>query len=63
MFTTAVLLHLWHMVADGGKLALYRAHAGAPVSSFHYFGRFDSWTDIGDRAVAIWTRPSAGFLA
>ena len=49
-------------MSDNQKLALYRAHAGAPVPSFHYFGRFDSWTDIGDRAVAIWTRPSEGWL-
>jgi hypothetical protein len=49
-------------MSDDQKLALYRAHAGAPVSSFHYFGRFDSWTDIGDRAVAIWTRPSEAWL-
>jgi len=49
-------------MSDNQKLALYRAHAGVPVSSFHYFGRFDSWTDIGDRAVAIWTRPSEGWL-
>ena len=49
-------------MSDSQKLALYRAHAGAPVSSFHYFGRFDSWTDIGDRALAIWTRPSEAWL-
>jgi hypothetical protein len=49
-------------MGDDQKLALYRAHAGAPVSSFHYFGRVDSWTDIGDRAVAIWTRPSEAWL-
>ena len=49
-------------MSDGQKLALYRAHAGAPVSSFHYFGRFDSWTDLGDSAVAIWTRPSEAWL-
>jgi hypothetical protein len=49
-------------MSDDQKLALYRAHAGAPVSGFHYFGRFDSWTDIGDQAVAIWTRPSEALL-
>jgi hypothetical protein len=49
-------------MSDDQKLALYRAHAGAPVSGFHYFGRFDSWTDIGDQAVAIWTRPSEAWL-
>ncbi len=49
-------------MSDNQKLALYRAHAGAPVPSFHYFGRFESWTDLGDRAVAIWTRPSEAWL-
>ena len=49
-------------MSDDQKLALYRAHAGAPVSSFHYFGRLDSWTDIDDRALAIWTRPSEAWL-
>ena len=49
-------------MSDDQMLALYRAHAGAPVTSFHDFGRFDSWTDIGDRAVAIWTRPSEAWL-
>ena len=49
-------------ISDDQKLALYRAHAGAPVSGFHYFGRFDSWTDIDDRALAIWTRPSEAWL-
>src|SRR6186997_3433786 len=48
--------------SDDQKLALYRAHAGAPVPSFHYLGRFHSWTDIGDRAVAIWTRPGEAWL-
>ena len=49
-------------MSDDQKLALYRAHAGAPVSGFHYFGHFDSWTDIGDDAVAIWTRPNEAWL-
>jgi len=47
---------------DNQKLALYRAHAGAPVNSFVYLGRFDSWTELGDRALAIWTRPSEAWL-
>ena len=47
---------------DTAKLALYRAHAGAPVRSFHFFGSLDSWTPLGDRAVAVWTRPSQAWL-
>lgn len=44
------------------KLAMYRSHAGAPVRSFHFFGTLDSWTPLGDRAVAVWTRPSEAWL-
>ena len=44
------------------RLALYRAHAGAPVRSFTYLGRFDRWESLGDTAVAVWTRPREGWL-
>ena len=47
---------------DAAKLALYRAHAGAPVRSFHFFGRLDSWTSLDDRTIAVWTRPSEAWL-
>lgn len=47
---------------DADKLALYRAHAGGPVQSFHFFGRLDSWTPLDDRTVAVWTRPSEAWL-
>lgn len=47
---------------DATKLALYRAHAGAPVRSFHFFGQLDSWTSLDDRTVAVWTRPSEAWL-
>jgi len=47
---------------DSAKLALYRSHAGAPVPSFHFFGRLDSWTPLGDSAVAVWTRPNEAYL-
>ena len=47
---------------DQQKLALYRAHAGAPVTRFRYLGRFDNWTDLGDTALAIWTRPNEAWL-
>jgi len=44
------------------QLALYRANARAPVESFQYFGRLDGWTPLGDRAVAVWTRPREAYL-
>lgn len=47
---------------DAQKLALYRAHAGAPVKQFHYFNGLDGWTDLGDSALAVWTRPSEAYL-
>lgn len=49
-------------LSDAEKLSLYRAHAGAPVSSFRYFGRIDSWTALGDSAIAVWTRPMQAYL-
>ena len=47
---------------DSERLALYKAHAGASVSSFHYFGRLDSWESLGDAALAVWTRPRQAWL-
>jgi hypothetical protein len=47
---------------DGEQLARYRAHAGAPVDSFRYLGRMDSWTSLGSETLAIWTSPSQAWL-
>jgi len=44
------------------QLAMYRAHAGAPVPSFRYLGRLDSWESLGDRTIAVWTRPREAWL-
>ena len=49
-------------MSDSEKLALYSSHAGKPVSSFHYFGRIDGWTPLGDSAVAVWTKPNQAYL-
>jgi hypothetical protein len=49
-------------MSDADKLATYRAHAGAPVDSFHYFGRISGWTPLGDSAIAVWTRPNQAWL-
>ena len=49
-------------MSDADKLATYRAHAGAPVNSFHYFGRIDGWTPLGDSAIAVWTKPKEAWL-
>jgi hypothetical protein len=47
---------------DAEKLALYEAHAGAPVAKFRYFGSINGWTPLGDEAIAVWTRPSEAYL-
>ncbi|WP_363797833.1 DUF6491 family protein [Lysobacter firmicutimachus] len=47
---------------DAQRLALYRAHAGAPVDSFQYFGTLNGWTPLGDSALAVWTRPNQAYL-
>jgi len=47
---------------DAEKLALYRGHAGEPVKDFQYFGRLNGWTPLGDDALAVWTKPSEGYL-
>jgi hypothetical protein len=49
-------------MSDADKLATYRAHAGAPVRSFQYFGQINGWTSLGDSAVAVWTKPSEAWL-
>ncbi|WP_165924743.1 DUF6491 family protein [Lysobacter sp. N42] len=47
---------------DEQDLALYRQHAGAPVDSFSYLGRFDSWTPLGDESLVLWVSPSRAWL-
>jgi hypothetical protein len=49
-------------MSDADKLATYRAHAGAPVRSFQYFGQINGWTSLGDSAVAVWTKPNEAWL-
>lgn len=68
--TSAIALAFAALVgcATGGdqppseQLARYRAHAGAPVESFHYFGDLHAWTPLGDAALAVWTRPHEAYL-
>lgn len=44
------------------RLALYRAHAGPPQPSLQYFGSLNGWTELGDSALAVWTRPGEAYL-
>ena len=49
-------------LSSSERLQLYRAHAGAPVKDFQYFGRLNGWTPLGTSALTVWTRPSEAFL-
>ncbi len=44
------------------RLDTYRAHAGEPVESFRYFGAFNGWAELGDSALAVWTKPTEAWL-
>lgn len=44
------------------RLDLYRAHAGPPQNAMRYFGSLNGWTELGDSALAVWTRPSEAYL-
>ncbi|RLK53363.1 hypothetical protein BCL79_2669 [Stenotrophomonas rhizophila] len=44
------------------KLDLYRAHAGPLQQDMPLYGSLSGWTALGDSALAVWTRPSEGYL-
>lgn len=48
--------------SDSSRLAMYRAHAGGPVASFRMSGSLNNWTALGERALAVWTRPNEAWL-
>lgn len=49
-------------LSSSERLQLYRAHAGAPVKDFQYFGSLNGWTELGDSALAVWTKPNEAWL-
>ncbi|HEY0334994.1 MAG TPA: DUF6491 family protein [Stenotrophomonas sp.] len=49
-------------LSDDERLSLYRGHAGAPVKDFQYFGSLNGWTNLGDTALAVWTKPGTAYL-
>lgn len=49
-------------LSSAEKLDLYRAHAGAPQNDMQFFGTLNGWTELGDSALAVWTRPSEAYL-
>jgi len=48
-------------MSTADRLALYQAHAGAPVNSFRLGHNF-TWTSLGDEALAVWSGPNQGHL-
>jgi hypothetical protein len=51
-----------HDAEAEAKLALYRTHAGAPVSTIPFSRSIDNWTYLGDGSVVLWTSPSRAYL-
>ena len=50
-------------VDDGAaSLALYEAHADAPVSQFHYFGRAMGWERVDSQHVLLDLKPREAWL-
>jgi len=49
-------------ISDDERLSLYRAHAGAPQRDFQYFGNLNGWTNLGNSALAVWTKPGTAYL-
>jgi hypothetical protein len=47
---------------DEQTLARYMDHAGEPVDSFSYLGRFDSWRSLGRDKVVVWTGVNTAYL-
>lgn len=42
--------------------AQYESHAGAPIDSFTWLGRYDSWQPIGTNELVVWTTVSQAYL-
>jgi Family of unknown function (DUF6491) len=43
-------------------LERYSAYAGAPVNSFNWLGRFDSWEALGKDQLVVYTTPRDAYL-
>ena len=49
-------------LSDAERIDLYRSHAAEPVRDFQYFGSLNGWAPLGDKALAVWTRPNQAYL-
>jgi len=51
-----------HRESDKVTLQRYNDYAGAPVESFSYLGRFDSWRALGRDKLVVWTGMNSAYL-
>ncbi|HDS1037754.1 TPA: hypothetical protein QDZ42_001213, partial [Stenotrophomonas maltophilia] len=49
-------------LSSADRLDLYRSHAGPPQRDMQFFGTLNGWNELGDSALAVWTRPSEAYL-
>jgi hypothetical protein len=49
-------------ITQTDRLALYRQHAGEPISSFRSTSRTLSWRALSDDALVVWTRSNQANL-
>lgn len=49
-------------LSEQQRLSAYQASAGAPVSSFNIVGSVNSWTDLGERHLAVWMSQNEAYL-
>lgn len=49
-------------LSSADRLELYRTHAGPPQKDMQFFGTLNGWTELGDSALAVWTKPSEAYL-
>ena len=48
--------------SDAERLARYMDYAGDPVNDFHYFGRVDGWTPLGDDTLVLRVNMDEAYL-
>ena len=49
-------------LSEAERLQLHLAHAGEPVPSFRFFGNIQGWSELGDKAMVVYTRPNEAWL-
>lgn len=49
-------------LSETERLQLHLAHAGEPVPSFRFLGSIQGWSELGDKAMVVYTRPNESWL-